>query len=159
MNILLLHLMQHKHMHSDISQDELLKHLVGKWLISREFPTRKAENTAEIEFVLGGKWLRIAMQDTNKPAKYLANVYVTLMADTGKYSMHWLDNYGGTVPEVLGEGVKQGNSIVFTFTEPDATLKNTFTWDSNDGLWISKIEQAGPDKIFKPFCIDTYRRK
>ena len=34
--------------------DELLDKMVGSWHITRQFPARKAENKAKIEWVLNG---------------------------------------------------------------------------------------------------------
>ena len=48
--------------------DELLDKMVGTWRIIRQFPTRTAENTAKIEWVLADRWLRIEMTDAATPA-------------------------------------------------------------------------------------------
>jgi len=138
-------------------QDELLGKLVGSWHITRQFPHRRAENTAKVEWVLDGHWLRIDMKDLVRPSKYEAHVYITKMVSDGSYSIHWLDTYGGTVPEILGVGHRDGDSIVFTFTEGDGGLKNTFTWHPEHKSWTSMIEQTGKDGKWSEFCTDTYK--
>ncbi len=123
-------------------QDDLLNHLVGDWRITRQFPHRKAENMAKIRWTLQGHWLLIEMKDVSKPAKYEAHVYITKMQSNGTYSIHWLDNYGGTVPEMLGIGTREGNSIKFSFKDSDSELLNTFTWHPETHAWTSKIDQT-----------------
>jgi len=138
--------------------DELLNKMVGNWHITRQFTKRKTENTAKVEWVLAGHWLRIDMKDVEKPSKYEAHVYITRMVSDGSYSIHWLDTYGGALPESLGVGHRDGDSIVFSFKDQDGELKNTFAWHSDSKTWTSEIEQTGTDGKWTVFCTDTYFR-
>lgn len=138
--------------------DELLDKLVGKWHIERHFPNRKAENTANIRWVLDGHWLLIDMKGGKKPA-YEAHVYITRMESDGSYPIHWLDNFGGTVPEMKGLGHRDGESIVFDFTDEDSKLRNTFTWHPDLRAWTSQIDQTDKDGKWSPFCTDTYTKE
>ena len=139
-------------------QDELLNLMVGKWHITREFPKRKAENTATIEWVLNDHWLRIDMKDIEKPSQYEAHVYITQMVSDKSYAIHWHDSFGGTLPEVLGTGHRVGDSIVFSFKDPDGELRNTFAWHGDRHEWTSKIEQTDKAGKWTVFCTDTYRK-
>lgn len=140
------------------SQDELLANMIGKWHITRHFPNRSAENTATVEWVLDGHWLRIDMEDTVKPSKYAAHVYITRMESDGSYSIHWLDTFGGTLPESLGVGHRHGDSIEFLWKDTDGELKNTFSWNAKEHSWTSKIEQTDRTGKWSVFCTDTYVR-
>ncbi|MBS1705850.1 MAG: hypothetical protein JST40_08245 [Armatimonadetes bacterium] len=136
----------------------LLNELVGEWRIFRQFPNRTAENTATIDWVLDHHWLRIAMKDVAVPSRYEAHVYITRMVSDGTYSIHWLDTFGGTLPESLGTGIEADDSIVFSWRDEDGELRNTFAFDRNSGTWTSTIEQTGPDGSWSLFCTDTYHR-
>lgn len=136
--------------------DELLDKMVGTWHITRQFPTRQAENTASIEWVLDGHWLRVHMKDVGRPSKYEAEVFITQMQSDKSYSIHWLDTFGGTLPESLGVGHRSGDSIVFLWKDADGELRNTFTWHGADNTWTSRIEQTGADGKWTVFCTDTY---
>lgn len=138
--------------------DDLLKHLVGKWRITREFPKRPAaQNDCEVTYELDGHWLKIAMKDVERPAKYEAHVYITRMVDTKQYSIHWLDSFGGTLPESLGTGTRKGDAIEFLWKDQDGDLRNTFTWHPKDKTWTSLIDQKGKEGKWTVFCTDTYR--
>jgi hypothetical protein len=141
-----------------LKDDPLLSHFIGKWHITRVFAKRHAENTANVEWVLDGHWLRISMKDTAKPSKYEAHVYITYVVAEKKYSVHWLDTFGGTLPESLGLGIRDGNSIVCSWKDSDGELRNTFTWYPDNHTWTSKIEQTGKDGKWTTYCTDTYRR-
>lgn len=138
--------------------DELLQKLVGNWHITRQFSNRKAENTAKVEWVLDGHWLKIQMKDVAKPSKYEAQVFITRMESDKSFSIHWLDTFGGTLPESLGTGHRKGESIEFVWKDSDGELKNTFTWHENEKTWSSKIEQTDKDGKWNGFCTDTYIR-
>ncbi len=140
-------------------QDDLLAKMVGNWRILRLFPNRTAENAARIEWVLNGHWLRIEMEDLAVPASYAAHVYITRMDSDQSYSIHWLDTFGGTLPEVLGVGHQTDNSIVFTWKEADSELRNTYSWHADTGSWTSRIEQTNRDGNWTVFCTDTYTRQ
>jgi hypothetical protein len=141
-----------------IMRDDLLDKMVGDWHIMRQFPTRTAENTAKIEWVLGGRWLRIDMKDVSTPAKYEAHVYITRMELDNSYSIHWHDTFGGSLPEVLGTGHRSGDAIVFSWKDADGELRNTFTWNLDEDTWTSRIEQTGNDGEWVVFCTDTFTR-
>jgi hypothetical protein len=138
--------------------DELLNEMVGNWRIVRRFPNRTAENVAKIEWVLAGRWLRIEMTDVATPAQYGAHVYITRMESDGTYPIYWHDTFGGSLPEVPGAGVRNGNSIVFSWKEDDSELRNTFAWNPDESTWTSRIEHSGADGVWQEFCTDTYTR-
>ena len=140
-------------------QDPLLDNFVGNWHIDRQFPNRTAENEAVVEWVIEHRYLRIVMKDLNRPSRYEAHVYITFEQEAERYAIHWMDVFAGTMPESLGYGEKQGDSIVFTWQDADGTLKNTFTWNPGAGTWTSKIEQTDPSGAWTTFCTDTYRKK
>jgi hypothetical protein len=139
--------------------DELLENMIGDWHITRRFSNRTAENTAQVKWVLQGHWLLITMRDLASPSKYEADVYITKMQETGRYVIHWHDSFGGTVPEVLGEGIRQGDAIAFSFKEKDGELRNTFAWHPESKTWTSHIEQTEAGKPWTVFCTDTYTKK
>jgi len=138
--------------------DELLDKMVGTWRIIRQFPTRTAENTAKIEWVLADRWLRIEMTDAATPAKYGAHVYITRMESDDSYVIHWYDTFGGSLPEILGTGVRSGVAIVFSWKDAESELRNTFTWSPDEDTWTSRIEQTGKGGEWTVFCTDTYTR-
>lgn len=137
--------------------DELLNHMVGKWNITRKFAKREATNSAEAAWILNGHWLQITMKDTSVPPRYEAHVLITYVLADKRYSCHWIDTYGGAVPETLGIGIREQNSLVFTFTEKDGALRNTFTWHPESKSWTDKIEQTDEKGQWTLFCTDVYR--
>jgi len=139
-------------------QDDLLSHMIGKWRITREFKKRTMVNTATVSWELDGHWLRIDMKDVAKPSQYEAHVYLTRMLD-GSYSCHWLDTFGGTLPESLGVGKRVGDSIVIDFKDKDGELRNTFTWHPDSKTWTSHIEQTDAKGVWTVFCTDTYKKR
>lgn len=138
--------------------DSLLAKFVGDWHIARSFPSRTAENTARVDWVLDGHWLRITMKDVADPPGYEAHVYITRDRTTREYTCHWLDTFGGSVPDVLGRGQRDGDQICFTFVEEGGELRNTFAWHADNETWTSTIEQTDGAGRWTLFCIDTYSR-
>ena len=145
-------------MSSEHLEDDLLDKLAGSWRIVREFKNRKVENNATVEWVLNHQFLRIHMVDVNTPPKYEAMVFIGFNPSQNRYVGHWIDVFGGEFSETLGFGVRNGNSIEFTFQYPDALLTNVFSFDPASGRWTSKIDQQDQTGAFVPFCVDTYSR-
>ena len=140
-------------------QDDLLDKLVGTWHIVREFKSRKAENSAMVEWVLNHQFLRIHMKDVMEPPKYEGHIYIGFNAAENRYVAHWIDVFGGQFSETLGLGTREGNSISFRFQYPDGLLTNVFTYRPDSNSWISRIDQQDEAGEMRPFCVDTYSRK
>src|SRR6185295_8116733 len=96
-------------------KDELLENLVGDWKLTRQFKTRKAENTAKVEWVLNHQFLRIHMKDVAPQSQYEAIVFVGYDNASDRYLAHWIDVFGARFSETLGYGKRDGNSIKFVF--------------------------------------------
>jgi hypothetical protein len=139
-------------------KDALLERLVGKWRITREFAKRVAENDAVVTWELNHHYLRIVMKDVAIPSMYEAHVYIAFEREASRYAIHWMDVTSGSMPELMGYGQKQGDSIVFEWREDEGVLRNTFTWHAADDTWTSSIEQTDRSGAWKTFCVDTYRR-
>lgn len=139
-------------------QDELLDRLIGDWHILREFPQRKAENHAKVEWILNHQFIRIHMRDVNEPARYEAMVFIGFNPQEQRYVGHWIDVFGGQFSETLGFGERDGDSIEFAFQYPDGALTNIFTYRSELDSWTSKIDQQDKDGEWVSFCVDTYTR-
>lgn len=138
--------------------DELLEKMIGAWRISRKFATRTMENDATVTWELAHHYLRIVMTDVATPSMYEAHVYIGYERADSRYVVHWMDVTSGSMPELLGYGARQGESLTFEWKDGDGTLRNTFSWNAADGTWTSNIEQTRPDGTWQTFCVDTYRR-
>ena len=138
--------------------DDLLDKFVGKWRITRVFSNRTVENDAVVSWEVMHRYLRIAMVDVATPPAYEAHVYIGYEREPGRYVAHWMDCFSGSLPESIGYGARQGDSIVLEWKEGEGVLRNTFAWHPEDGTWTSTIEQTNPDGSWGTFCVDTYRR-
>jgi hypothetical protein len=138
-------------------QDEFLEKLAGRWNLTRTVRGTAHENTVEADWVLDHQFLRIHMKDMATPPKYEAEVYIGYDETAKRYVAHWMDTYGGRF-SLMGYGVREGNSLPFTFEDADATVRNTFTYDPTNQTWTCLIVQKVKDGDWKTFAEDKLKR-
>jgi hypothetical protein len=98
------------------------------------------------------------MKDLSSPPKYEAEVYIGYDTTKSRYVAHWIDTFGGGY-SLMGFGVRDGNSLPFTFEDADGTVRNTFTYDPATQTWTCLIVQKGKDgRDWKTFAEDRLKR-
>lgn len=138
-------------------RDEFLEKLAGRWNLTRIVRGTTQENKVEADWVLDHQFLRVHMKDVASPSKYEADVYIGYDDTAKRYVVHWMDTYGGRF-SLRGYGVREGNSIPFTFEDVDATIRNTFTYDPATQTWTCLIVQKAKGGDWKTFAEDRLRR-
>jgi hypothetical protein len=138
-------------------QDEFLEKLSGRWNLTRTVRGTTQENKVEADWVLAHQFLRLHMTDVASPSKYEADVYIGYDKSQNRYVAHWMDTFGGGF-SLMGFGVREGNSLPFTFEDADGTVRNTFTYDPATQTWTCLIVQKAKGGDWKTFAEDRLKR-
>jgi hypothetical protein len=138
-------------------RDEFLENLVGRWNLTRTIRGTTEENKVEADWVLEHQFPRLYMKDVALPPKYEAEVYIGYDKTTNRYVAHWIDTFGGGF-SLMGFGVRDGNSLPFTFEDGDGTVRNTFTYDPATQTWTCLIVQKAKGGDWKTFAEDRLKR-
>jgi len=121
-----------------------------------------AHHTVEAEWVLNHQFLEIHEKtDTAAPGserRYAANWYLGFDPVSERYVLHLLDVFGGRFSEVLGYGVRDGNSIRIVFEHPDGPFHITFRWSQEKDTWQWVMEQKDKKGEWAKFADLTLTR-
>jgi hypothetical protein len=122
-----------------VFHDDLLDHLVGRWVIAGTVHGQSTQQALEAEWVLNHQFLRIHEKSvenvagTNAPFEAL--YFIGYDIPKKRYVAHLIDVFGGEESEVLGYGERRGNVITLVFEYPDARIANQFTWLPTSKTW------------------------
>jgi len=134
------------------SQDTLLEHMTGKWVLHGTLEGKETTHDVVTEWVLEHQYLQIKEvsreKDRNGKPEYDAIVYISHNHKLNSYNCLWLDNTGngGLSGEAIGHATANGDKLEFVFKGTDnssffttfAFEKSTDTWQ-----WIMNAEMNG----------------
>ena len=138
-------------------KDPFLDGLVGDWQVSRVMKIRKAESTAQAEWVLNHQFVRLHYGDAANATNYEATVFIGHDNAAKQYVVHWIDVFGGHFSRTLGFGKRDGNALVITFDYPDGEFRNTLTFDPADRTWTSLMRQKDKNGEWSTFAEEKFR--
>lgn len=121
----------------------LLDAMTGDWIVSGTTLGKPTTYTLDGKRMLKGSFVRLDMIDAKSPPQYQATVYIGYDADKHDYIAHWLDQYGAAGARVIGEGHRDGNTLVIQFPYEEGAFRDTFTYDSNAKTWSWIFESQG----------------
>jgi hypothetical protein len=131
---LLLIAMQSVHAAPD-PDNSLLDAMSGDWLVSGTTQGKPTTYALHGQRMLKGGFVRLDMIDTKTPPQYQATVYIGYDANKHDYIAHWLDQYGAAGARVVGEGHRNGNSLIILFPYEEGAFRDTFTYDAPAKTW------------------------
>ena len=141
-----------------VFKDDLLDNLVGEWKLVRRMQGRISEHVVKADRVLNHQFLRLQMRHVENPPAYEATVFIGWDTAQDRYIVHWLDVFGGRSSQTLGYGMRNGNTIKFTFAYPEHPFVNTFSYDPEMKTWNFLMQQKNLDKSWGVFANDDLSR-
>jgi hypothetical protein len=123
---------------------ELLDELVGCWLLTGQMGQTPLRQAVGARWVLGGRFVEVSCRSVLPVSEgqepYEALYHIGYNAEHDRFVMHLLDTFGVALSGTMGIGQRVGDSIPFTFVDPDGDrFVNTFTWHPEAGAWTHEL--------------------
>lgn len=134
------------------SQDSLLDHMVGKWVLQGTIAGKETSHDIITEWVLDHQYVQLKEvsreKDMNGKPLYEAIVFICWGQKLNQYSCLWLDNTGngGLSTQAIGHAKANGDKIELLFKGVDSSLfHTTFTYnrDTDTWQWLMDGEEDG----------------
>ena len=145
--------------------ENLLDHLIGKWVLQGTIMGKETTHDVEAEWVLNKGYVRlheVSREKSDKgPPAYEAIVFISWDAKSGEYSCLWLDSTvgGGLTNDGIGHGKRSGDKIPFVFKPKSGDkFHNQFIYarSADTWQWIMDGEEEGK---LQPFARLSLKRK
>lgn len=130
----------------------LLDAMAGDWMVTGTTLGNPIKYTLHGQRVLAGGFVRLDLVDTNNPPAYQADVYLGYDRTKNDYIMHWLDQFGAAGARVVGEGRREGESLVIDIPYADGAFRDTLTYDPNARRWHWLLEAQDKNGKWSTFA-------
>ena len=134
------------------SQDSLLDHMVGKWVLQGTIARQETTHDIIAEWVLDHEYIQFKEvsreKDTNEKPIYEAIVFICWEQKLNQYSCLWLDNTGngGLSAQAVGHSKADGDKIGLLFNGADGSVFHTtfmYNKDNDTWQWLMDGEENG----------------
>ena len=146
------------------SQDSLLNHLSGKWILNGTIAGNQTTHDILSEWVLGHQYLQLTEVSHEKDLKgnpsYDAKVFITWNNKSNLYDCLWLDNTGneGLRDGAVGHSEFRKDRLEFIFNAVDGSkFHTTFIYDKKADTWQWLMDGEENNQI-QPFARLTLKR-
>ena len=126
--------------------------MAGDWIVTGTTLGKPIKYTLHGQRVLAGGFVRLDLVDTNNPLTYQADVYLSYDRKKNDYIMHWLDQFGAAGARAVGEGRREGESLVIDIPYADGAFRDTFTYDPNAKRWRWRLEAQDKNGKWSTFA-------
>jgi hypothetical protein len=141
------------------TQDSLLDHMVGKWVLQGIIAGKETTHDIITEWVLGHQYVQIKEvsreKDVNGKPIYEAIVFICWEQKLNRYSCLWLDNTGngGLSNKAVGHAKANSDKIGLLFKDTDGSLfHTTFAYNRNTDTWQWFMDNEVNGKL-QPFAL------
>lgn len=124
------------------SQDSLLEHMVGKWVLQGTIAGKETTHDINSEWVLHHQYIQLEEvsheKDISGKPLYEAIVFICWEQKLNQYSCLWLDNTGngGLSTQAIGHAKANGDNIGLLFKGVDGSLfHTTFAYNKDTDTW------------------------
>lgn len=147
------------------SQDSLLDHLTGKWVLQGTIAGKETTHDIVSEWVLGHEYVRLhevsREKDTKGQPAYEAIVFIGWDKPSGEYACLWLDSTGGggLSAQAIGHAKRSGEKIMFLFKGQDGSIFHTtfaYSKAADTWKWLMDGEEGGK---LQPFARVTLTKE
>ena len=129
-----------------------LEAMTGDWSMEGITLGKPTHYALHSEHVLAGGFVRLQMRDKAVPSQYQADFYLGFDQKKNDFIGHWLDQFGAAGARVVGEGQRDGNTLVLLFPYAEGTLRVTFTYDPGKRTWDWLLESHQKDGTWSTFA-------
>jgi hypothetical protein len=129
--------------------------LQGDWDMTGTLLGKPVKYHAHGQRVLHGGFLRLHMIDAAEAPSYEADLFLGYDAHVDDYIAHWLDRFGAAGARVVGNGKREGATLVVQFPYAEAPFKDTLMYDANTDTWSLLIESQKPGGEWSQFATYT----
>jgi hypothetical protein len=140
------------------SQDSLLNHLKGKWILQGTIAGNQTTHDVVVEWILGNQYLQLTEvsreKDLNGNPSYDAKVFITWNRTSKQFDCLWLDNTGneGLRDGAAGHSVYKIDRFEFIFKAiDDSKFYTTFIYNKTTDTWQWLMDGEEKNKI-QPFA-------
>ncbi|HMD17894.1 MAG TPA: hypothetical protein VKH18_14605 [Terriglobales bacterium] len=136
-----------------VTQEPLLDHLTGNWILQGTIAGRETTHDVEAEWVLGHEYVRLHETSREKKAQgqaaYEAIIFIEWDESSNEYRCLWLDSTGGggLSAQGIAHGKRSGDGIVFLFKDKDSSIHNTFAYSKSSDTWQWLIDNEAGGKV------------
>jgi len=135
------------------SQEPLLEHLTGNWILRGAIAGRETTHDVEAEWVLGHEYVRLHETSREKKAAgepaYEAIIFIEWDESSSEYRCLWLDSTGGggLSAQGIALGKRIGDEIAFLFKDKDGSIHTTFAYSKSTDTWQWLIDNEAGGKV------------
>lgn len=134
------------------TQEPLLDHLTGNWILQGTIAGRQTTHDIEAEWVLGHEYLRLHETSREKKAQgqpaYEAIIFIEWDGSLDEYRCLWLDSTtGGALSVPTAPGKRSSDGIVFLFKDKDSSIHTTFAYNKSGDTWQWLIDNEAGGKV------------
>jgi hypothetical protein len=140
------------------SQDPLLGHLIGKWILRGTIDGKETTHDVVAEWVLDHEYVRLhevsREKDARGQAAYEAIVFIGWDESSSQYACLWLDSTagGGLTDPTIGHAKRSGDEIAFLFkTKGGSVFHTTFVYSTSTDTWQWLMDGEESGKL-QPFA-------